>query len=446
MTRFYHNSVPQHRSFSEKLLRIISLTIFTGILFLAPSCEEDATIIGEKLLPGSDFVSIISTDTISVKSFTVYTDSIRSDNPAYSYLGQLYNPYFGTTSAEFVTQLRLNSTWQEDVFTIDSVKLYISFRDVRGNLQAGHIMRLTEIDEEIYVDSVYYSNKQVSLTGFAIDIPLPELQADTINDLVLDLPVEFGTHITRNTEMFFHDNAIPDFRSYFKGLYFQLIPAGDPAFITLSVYPSSTYGLYSNYIVLFMHDENESKKEFALILDSYTRNAAFNKYTHDYTTGVPGKKIEHINDGYFDTLTYLQGLNGVYTKILLPGLDSIKNNPAFNGISVNKARLVYPYMDIEAAGSLPAQLLMRYTDNSGVRNYVHDYATGSSFYNGSPDTVAGVYNFNLGTFVQIFLDDTENKIKPELDLYIHPSSTLQAIMGANGNSKPVKFEFTYTKF
>ena len=52
--------------------------------------------------------------------------------------------------------------------------------------------------------------------------------------------------------------------------------------------------------------------------------------------------IKHINDGYRDTLSYLQSLNGVYTKIILPGLEKMKNDPSFGKIAVNKARLTVP--------------------------------------------------------------------------------------------------------
>ena len=452
MTRFYHSSVPRCRSFSEKLLHITSLALLSGILFLTGSCEEDATTIGENILPESDLVSIFSTDTIRVTSYTMYNDSIRSDSPANSYLGQIYDPYFGTTTAEFVSQMRLYPSWDYDVFTIDSIKLFFSFTNVTGNTNAGHILRLSEISEQIYPDSVYYSNKSVPLTGYSLDLRLPELQADTVNNLVLTVPPEsgFGAYITRNPSMLFHDNSIPDFVSYFKGFYFQLIPAGDPAFITTSVAQADQLGLYDNYFVLYLHDGNDVQSEFLLVFDSFGKGASFNLYKHDYTTGEPGKRFDdHINKDVPDTLTYLQGLNGVFTRIMFKSLRSIKNNPSLKGISVNKARLVYPYWNDETnhdLADLPSQLLMRFTDNTGTRYYVQDYAPNSSFFDGTIDTVAGVYNFNLGKFVQSYLDDNENKIEPEIDLFIQSNSSQNVIMRANASSKPVKFEFTYTKF
>jgi hypothetical protein len=380
----------------------------------------------------------------------MYTDSIRSDESSFSYLGQLYDPYFGTTTAEFVSQLRLYPEWDStQIHTIDSIKFFITLENVKGNTNAGHKLRLSEIAEQIYTDSVYYSNRNISLTGYSIDVLLPELRADTVNNIAVDIPVDFGNYIIRDPSMLFHSNSIPDFRSYFKGLLFQLIPKGDPAFLTMSLTPAQYEGMYDNSFVLYMHNGSGVSEEFSFVLDARVANAYFNKYSHDYSSGSAGKRIEHINDRFPDTLTYLQGLNGVFTRIELHGLDSIKTNPSLKGISVNRAKLIYPYWNAGTGNNqvdLPPQLLMRYTDNTGTRYYVPDYATSSSFYDGTIDTVAGIYNFNIVTFVQNYLEDTENRVKPEVDLFIQSSSIQKVIMRANKSSKPVKFEFTYTKF
>ena len=83
-----------------------------------------------------------------------------------------------------------------------------------------------------YNDSAYYSN--TPLHTYRIlrlpDIKLPVLRTDTINDIEFTLPgTDFGNYIIRDTSMLFYSNSIPDFRSYFKGLYFQMNPgSSDP--------------------------------------------------------------------------------------------------------------------------------------------------------------------------------------------------------------------------
>ncbi len=447
MTRFYHRSIIPYRSLIP--LKILSLAILAGILFLINSCEEEGTIIGKKILPESDFISLYSTDTISVRSYTMYSDSLDSDNPDYAFLGQLYDPYFGTTTAEFVSQIRIHSEWGGGVLTVDSVQLFLTFSNVSGEISAGHILKLSEIAEEIYIDSTYYSSRVVPLTGYSVEVPLPKLKADTVNTVTLDLPPSFGEYLIRDTTMLFHSDNEPDFRSYFKGLYFQLISAGDPVFLTLSLDPPDDYSYYKHQLIVYMTDKDGEEKVLTLILDAKTRNAAFNKFTHDFNTAETDKKIVHINDGIEDTLTYIQCLNGVYTKLLVPGLEKIKNDPSLSGICINKARIICPvHYDGSAyiGSTFPSQLFMGYYNNKGEKYLVPDYYVSSSFFDGTIDTTAGNYSFNVASYVQQFLDDSTNTYRPEFQLALPAGSIQNAILKANNSKNPVKFELTYTRF
>jgi hypothetical protein len=455
MTRYYHRPQPQGRSVSvfHHNFIIFHLAIFTLLAIFVSSCEEGSTQIGSDLLPGTDFVDIFSTDTLSVWSYTMYDDSVRSDNPSISFLGQAFDPYFGTTTAEFVTQIRLGAAWDDKPFTIDSVKLYLNILGVRGGSDQTYTLSLSEIAEQIYTDSVYYSSREVPLTGYELnDIELPVLKADTVNNIVLTLPVEFGNYLTRDTSKFFYSSTQPDFRSYFKGLYFRLSSVPDPLIFALSLEPPSQLGAYENVLILFMHDETGNAKQYFFILDAMNRNASYNRFIHDFTTALPGKKIEHINDGYRDTLSYLQNLNGVYTKIVLPGLEILKSDPSFvNGLSVNKARLTVPVYydgDLYKASTAPIQLYLRYKTSSGNKYIVPDFSLDqyNSFFDGRIDTIKNIYNFNLAAFVQRYLEDESGEIEPELEFFQQESSITNVILKGNSNKSPVKFEFTYTKF
>ncbi|MDQ1332479.1 MAG: hypothetical protein QG576_514 [Bacteroidota bacterium] len=453
MTRFYHSPVLSRRTSSVFILNNIFAAFLAVILFLAASCEEDPTQIGRNLLPSGDSVTIMSTDTFRVKSWTMYSNSIQSDNPSTSYLGQLYDPYFGTTTASFVTQIRMGSEWNNDSFVIDSIKLYLNLLTVTGSVDKPHYLRLSEIDEEIYTDSVYYSARPVPLTGFSIsDILLPELQADTINGIELDIPVELGYKILDDTSMLFYDDNQPDFRSYFKGLLFELTSSDDPIMVSLSLSPPSGYGTSENYFEFFMHDTSDVSTEFYFyfILDAVNRNAAYNRYIHNFDDADPEKKISHRNDtSILDTLSYVQTMNGVYTKIRIPGLEAIKNNPAMKGIAVNKARLIMPVFydnDIYTPKTIPSQLYLRYVTNLGSKYIVPDYSISSSFFDGKPDTTKAVYNLNIATFLQGYLEDETGVLKPDLELFMNPASSNNVILKANNSHIPVKFEFTYTRF
>jgi hypothetical protein len=432
------------------LYKTINLILFTLAALIFVSCEENPTIIGTSMLPSSDFVVTKSIDTLSARSYTVYVDSIRSDNPTSSNVGTLYDPYFGTTTTGFVTQIRLGSTWEDVPVTVDSVKLFLHLLNVKGDPQNSPRLKLLEISEQIYTDKEYYSSREVPLTGVELaNVELPKLNADTINDITLNLPASMGQYIIRDPSMLFHSNIKPDFRSYFKGIYFQMSSGADPLLISLSVAPPASMGYYNNTMVLYMHDTSTGAvKNFFLVLDAMNQNAAYNKLGHDFSTAEQGKKIQHINDGYRDTLSYIQSLNGVFTKITLPGLEAIKKNPSYDKIAVNKARLTVPIHlddDMYTLLTAPEQLLLRFKTASGVRYLVPDYSVSPDFFDGTLNTKEKVYNFNLAAFVQAYLDDTTGEILPELEMYQN-SGTKNVILKANDSKSPVKFAFTYTRF
>ncbi len=468
MTRYSNSYRHKHRIASELQLftRIFSLALFSLFALITTSCEKGILKIGTDLLPNEDFVSISSIDTLSVFSYTMYDEVIRSDNPSVSYLGQIIDPVFGTTSADFVTQLRLNAKWTGTAkVTIDSVHLYWHVLSTIGGAGTAHTMKLTEISEIIYPDSVYYSNKQPVLTTNTWDnLKIPAgIKGDT--SVFVKLPKEFGERIFSDpSKLFYEPNrvhfnpAFPDFRSYFKGLYVQMDPSTDPLLLSLYLSPpvsgSSTHGASTNFIAIFLKDSLGVASEFDLIFDAEAKNAAYNRYSHDYSTATPSLRIKHINDNYKDSLSYLQYLNGVYTKIVIPGLEKLKTDGTLGRIAVNKARLVVPVHITDTTKDIstlvPLQLVLRYKNSAGVKYLVPDYGMSAydqthQFFDGTLDPINRVYKFNIPQFVQSYLDGKGDIVKPELEIY-QGSGTKNVVFDANNNKTPVKFEFTYTKF
>jgi hypothetical protein len=457
MTRFYH-SFSQYlkvTSRSGKLISIFQLSLLVLAAGFVNSCEEGTTIIGNELLPGSDYVRLFATDTLSVRSYTVYDTHVATNDPSTALVGSIYDPYYGTTTAEFVSQLRLAGAWTLGPVTVDSVKLMLKFLTVTGgSTTEGNYLRLTEISDQIYTDSLYYSDTHTDTTDFSYTVQLPVLQADTINNVSVSLPIQFGEYLIRDTTKLFYSTIKPDFRSFFKGLYFRISNGGTPlmlSFSTVSEVPSG--GSYNNYLLLYVHDTAYVKSRYYLILDAVHPNACYNKIIRDFSTADPEKKIEHLNDlTYLDTLSYLQYLDGVYTRLVFPGLDSLKKILANTKFSINKARITLPvYFDNDkfTPSTVPANLYLRYTNTDGDKFIVPDYSigsTGSAFYDGTLHSADSTYYFNIPTFIQRYLMDTENAYKPELDIAESIGSLKSAIFKANKAKTPIKFELTYTKY
>lgn len=461
MTTFYHSFSFFFRfnSASDKFFRILRPALVVMAVFFVISCEEGPTKLGSDLLPSNDFVTINSTDTLSVWSYTLYNSSVATNDPSAAFVGTIFDSYFGTTTAEFVSQLRISNAWHYGPVTIDSVKLNLKLTVNGGKAGADQFLKVSEISDQIYVGTVYNSDTQTNTTGFETTIQLPKLKADTTNYISVSLPVEFGEYLIRDTTQFFYSNTKPDFRSYFKGLYFQMAPATDPVMLGFSlVNQISSGGSYTNYFVLFMHDTSDIKYRYYFILDPKHPNAAYNKFSRDFSTADPDKKIEHINDySYRDTLTYLQYLNGVYTKIVFPGLDSLKKKFAGSRVSINKARITIPvYYDGDryTVLTVPSSLRLRYIDQDSTFKYgfpvkydVPDYNldVNNKFFDGTLHKADSTYYFNIPTFIQNYLEDNTNKYLPELEVF-QATGLRSVVLRANDNKTPVKFEMTYTKF
>jgi hypothetical protein len=471
MTRYYNISRYTHREHAgyQLITRIFSFALFCFFAIFTTSCEKGILKIGTDLLPDGDFVSIKAIDTLSIFSYTQYDPKVESDNPTITYLGQIADTVFGKTNAEFVTQLRLGTKWTGgNKVTIESVVLHLHIVSAQGGLTTPHTLRFTEISEMIYPDSVYYSNRKPNLTEFVFDsIVIPPIVVAGDTTITVTLSNEFGQHIFRDPSKLsydathFHFNpAFPDFRSYFKGIYVQMDPGKDPLLISLFLSPpvssSTTHPQSTNFIAINVKDSADVADELDLIFDAAVKNAAFNKYDHDYLAAAPAYRVQHINDNYRDTLAYLQYLNGVYTKIDLPGLEKLKTAGTLGKIAINKARLVVPFRLSDPskfyAQAAPTQLVLRYKNTQGTKSTVVDYVMGSSyadpshqFFDGRLDSVNKVYSFNIPEFVQTYLDGSSDILKPELEIY-QGSEIKNVIFGVNKNKNPIKFEFTYTKF
>jgi hypothetical protein len=141
-------------------------------------------------------------------------------------------------------------------------------------------------------------------------------------------------------------------------------------------------------------------------------------------------------------------MNGVYTKLKIPGLEGLRTDTSFKNILINKARIILPVFydgDLYKPSTLPTFLYLSYNTTSGTQYFVPDMLV-TQFYDGTPDTTANVYKINIVGYLQQYLHDTQNEIKPELDLFMDPLSSNNVILKTNRSHSPIKFEFTYTKF
>jgi hypothetical protein len=448
MTRFYHhNSVFNNRILPIQKLRKIGLLLILPAAAILYSCEQSPTIIGDELLPVSDFVNIFATDTITVKSFTGYVDSVRSNNRTYSYLGGLYDPYFGNTSADFVSQLRITRKYSGGEPLVDSVKLFMSIVSAKGDLNISQKLELYEISEQLYQDSSYYSNRDPRADAWFIgSFPLPAITKDSIKTFIIPLPDTLGKHLMRDTLSLNQEGGVSDFRSFFKGIYIRTVEEtkspGKGSFSQLPLLMVLPFNTGDFTIKVYYHTAKLSNLTYDFIIN--LNSVRYNRYYHDFSTAEPGKMIQNINNNVMDTLCYIQSFNGVFTGLRFPALNQLKS---LMPVSVNKAKLtfsVYFDEDIYKSTTVPSRIYLSYVTPDGFKAIVPDYYVNANFFDGTFNSTTKKYSFNLTAFVQLFL---EGKIQsPEVEMYFPDGEFRNVILKSDISFEPVKFDFIYTRY
>ena len=450
--------------------RLSFVCICVAGFLLLNSCEKDATTIGRGILPDSDHITIISTDTFRITSHTNYTTEVNTSGLLMPHIGSYSDPYFGTTTSGYVTQLRLEERFsdldkywemeEDGSWNIDSVKLYLRVVSNYGSNNNFKYLRISEISDMLHNDTTYHFNTPVNTTGFGVSAIIPELRRDTINNISINLPIAFGEYMIRDTSKLFYttDTNQEDFRNYFKGIYITIptASASDPFSIGLdfNYFANSSQDLYDyqNYIVLYLRNNEGERDTYRFLLDSRRENARFTKIEHDFRSALPGWGIEKIvNTQIIDSMSYAQGLYGAFTTVSIAGLEGIKNDPNRLRTSINKAQLIVPtYLDnvTYADSTVAPRLLMRYVNEEGEKEMVPDYYVddANEYFNGRLDAENQVYRFNISGFVQKYFDDTENKLKPELEIFVPSNNLPNTILKANHSKTPPKFELTLTNY
>jgi hypothetical protein len=440
MTRYYHNPLQFSRTFSVQLsiFKTLLPALFLAIACIVSSCEENPTSIGSGLLPGKDFATVKSTDTIGVGVYNQYVDSVYTNNMTYSYLGDLYDPYFGTTSTDFVAQLRLTQKWPGgDLPIVDDVELALTISGAKGTLDSTlHQIKISEIGEMLNSSTKYFSNRDPNIIKELGTFDLPGITKDTIQTLSVSLPVSVGEYLMRDTTKLEQEDDANDFRSFFRGVYVTLVDSPQPLIMAFS-FSTATF-------VITVHYHNSNGEDLTYDFNINTNSVRYNRYRHDSTTALPENKIKHVNDGVKDTLSYLQTFNGVFPRIKIPGLSSFKS---LMPISVNRATLVFSvYLDntVYTTTTVPNQVLLSFVAADGSKNVLPDYLLSSSFFDGTFNATQISYTFNIATFIQLYL---EGKIpKPELEMYYPEGEYKNVILKSNSSSAPVIFDFTYTTY
>ncbi len=372
-----------------------------GIAFVAGlfSCEKDVTDIGVEIQPPNDRLDVSRTDTFKLTAFRMPGDSTGTATWLRAPLGQLWDPVFGYTKADFFTQARLpdNNVSFGANAVCDSVKLFIRFDDpgMYGPTdQPGPlgitIYEMTEAMEST-LDTFYYSNKTFEYDPMPLldtlfvpslkdELSSGELVPDTLE---LRLPTSVGQYILGGTANDLLDNE--NFSQYFKGLYVTTVLSTEMFYLDM---PDE-----ATRMTIYYHNDAQDNLSYSLVFNSDAQRS--NHFVHDYSgTPLDLKPVDTM--GYGESVNYVQGLSGMRTAIKIPGLDSLGRE----NIVINQALIEFPIVPgSNSVWEEAATMLLLRLSNDGTTQFLPDWYEGAAHFRGGFNSSGNRYTFNIARHV-----------------------------------------------
>jgi hypothetical protein len=406
------------------------------ILFLS-SCKKDPYEIGKDLLPGSDTLTIGSSDSTSIIAYSELQDSIRTDKTATFILGSLADPVFGVSTASFYSQFRpASNTYDFGTNPVlDSVVLQLEYSSVYGDTNALQTVKVYEVSEELNSDKAYYSNHTATVypTMLAVKTFRP-----AINDSVFlgtdTVPVAPHLRINLNQFTNYFGNKIisapptvlhttSSFIEFMRGLYIESSKTNiGGALVVFKPLGTQTK------VVVYYHNDDENGDALKVDLGIAALSGRFTHIDHyNYVDAGSDFRQQVLNHdtSLGKNMLFLQGLGGVRIKVRMPFLPELSTK--LGTVSVNNAQLILKNITADTTLAPPTGLALQKIDSAGYTSFLVDENEGSEYFGGSYNVSSRTYSFRITRYVQsILLGKTKNK-----DLYITVNNPIRSLLNAN---------------
>jgi len=378
--------------------RIISLSLIIGLI--AVSCTDPNTI-GLEVQPTSDNIIISSANFEGISSASESEDSLRTDEALNLILGKIKHDYdseFGLNKAAFYTQILLteNNTDLGNNPIVDSAVMSYTYSGYYGELEDFTSLDVSLINEDIYKDSIYYSNEFDILIGnmdYVDDFTLSNDLSDPF--LRIKLSNNFGQEILDFENEGLKDNET--FLEKFKGI--SVLASAQNTMLYLN--PTGS----NSFLKIYYHNDESGSDTLSLDFELGGDAARINLFN--------SKPLANLNQD--EDKIYIQSMAGYKAKIAVNNTDSIKQ--ILEGKAINKVTMsfdVEPTSQIEYAAH--DKLFLVRVNEEGNNVFLTDYTIeGETHFGGRLDS--DKYEFNITRyFYQLLNNDAYTS-----DLYLLPA-------------------------
>jgi len=410
----------------------LTAKLSAGVLLLLSlfSCTKDPYELGFDLLPPSDTLNVLVTDTCTVEAYSVIQDSVRTDEASTVILGSMVDPIFGKTTAGFYSQMRLGADSPDFGINpvLDSLVLILYYAGHYGDTTMMQNVRVYEISEDVILDSSYWSNQRVAaypaLLGTETFYPRP-------SDSVKVSGKMMAAHLRINLNKF--SNYLGDkflyapadvlaensnFVKFFKGLYVESNPVSyGGALLNFSA------GSSTSCLEIWFHNSESDSLSYQFPIDD--KAARFTTIDHNgYLDASPELKRQILNH---DTAMganqlFLQGLGGVKLKLRFPYMKDFGKGHL---IAVNDALLMFNNLETDTTYAPPPTLTMIRQDSIGRISFLADENEGTSYFGGIYNRTDRSYYFRFTQHIQKVI---QHSYSNSFDLYLLVNNPTQRDM------------------
>ena len=397
--------------------KIFSLSLIIGLVAIA--CSDPNTI-GLEVQPTSDAIIISDTSSFSWQnSQTESEDSLRTDEALNLILGEIVDSKFGVNKGSFYTQILLteNNTNLGTSPVVDSVILSYAYSGYYGDLDEFTSIEVNQISEDIYKDSIYYSNSFEIDLNSADFVAAFSLSNDSANPFIkINLNDQFGQQILNLGNETLKDNET--FLQAFKGI--SVLAEASNTILYLN--PNGT----NSYLKIYYHNNESGTDTLSLDFELGGDAARINLFNSKPTSNLSQ-----------DDKIYIQSMAGYKVKISINNTESIKS--LLEGKVINKVTMSF---DVESGSQLEYEahqkLVLVRVNEEGDNVFLSDFTIeGEAHFGGNLEN--DKYEFNITRYFSELLQNDSYK-----ELYLLPAG---AAVNANRTilNKDIKLQIYYSE-
>ncbi|WP_312900403.1 DUF4270 family protein [Chryseobacterium taichungense] len=442
----------------KKMYKYLLLCISLMFLF---SCEDESNTyeVGNSWMDAQS--KIVMIDTLTMKMSTIMMDSTITSGKRVMMIGNIHDQTFGKVTSSSLFELTPSSYSLSSPSTavFDSLVMYLTNTDFYyGDTLKTYKLAVHPLADRIKLDNGYLYNKSIfnyssNSIGNAEFYPRPNTDSSYVK---IKLDQSYGQTLfntLKNSDV----TSQEYFLNFYKGL--ALVPSSENnAMLRFGINSSylvqinkNTKEKVSNMVRMYYHTTSQNGTELVkYTLDlSPSPTLQYNKISSDFTGSelanlTPQNSIPSTSLG---NKTYLMAGIGVYTKVEIPYLKSLKN--LYENYKVIDATLslspVAGYYSDNFYNPSPLYYYVGDKLNHLVSNYTSDGSTEitTSLSASSEFQNEHVYSFPMTSYVNSVLTETANS---DHNTLIYPSSYADVLCGktvfgdAKNKTNPAKLK------